>query len=91
MKKFLQKSKRRVVEAFDNAEAKFNNSVKAVAGKVAVALGLGLALGSTQPANAALDLSGITFDMGPVETIGLAIIIFLAGIWVIKVVINFIR
>ncbi len=91
MKRFLQNSRRRVVNAFDNAEAKFKNGVRKVAGKVAVALGLGLVLGSTQPANAALDLSSITFDLAPVETIGIAIITFLAAIWVIKVVINFIR
>ena len=91
MKRFLQNSRRRVVNAFDNAEAKFKNGVKKVAGKVAVALGLGLAVGSTQSANAAIDLSSIEFDLGPVETIGVSIIVFLAAIWVIKVVINFIR
>ena len=87
MKKFLQNAKRRVVTVCDRVEA----GAKKVAGKVAVALGLGLAVGTTQSANAALDLSSIEFDLGPVETIGLAIVVFLAALWVIKVVINFIR
>ena len=87
MKKFLQNVKSRVVTVCDRVEA----GAKKVAGKVAVALGLGLVVGTTKSANAAIDLSSIAFDLGPVETIGLAIITFLAAIWVIKVVINFIR
>ncbi len=87
MKKFLQNAKRRVVTVCDRVEA----GAKKLGGKVAVALGLGLVVGTTKSAHADLDLSGISFDAAPVETIGLAIITFLAVIWVIKVVINFIR
>ncbi|MGE0085393.1 MAG: hypothetical protein AB7S75_13345 [Desulfococcaceae bacterium] len=48
-------------------------------------------MGFASNAAAALDLSTVTFDLAPIETIALTMIIGLASIWVIYQVYSFVR
>ena len=65
----------------DRAKAKLSRAKVAVAGAVAV-------VGATS-SQAAVDVSGVAFDVGSVETIAAAMLGALALIWVARKIVNF--